>query len=299
MRYLYILLVFLALACDQRVKDSELINTEAVGLKHLYHLIEQKKDKEALSILNSLFDEDEINSPSMNVTSWFERCGVKKDFLERRTFDGFDIFYLRQKLFFSSILKENNVKSVKSAFDLVRRNILSSSSFKDKSAFPIQIWERGYGVCDRQCWVLAEMITQLGGSVKIVYLRDSQTQVSRHTICEISHMGVDYIVDPLYGKFVKKSIKSLTQKDIKKIWKEYPDIHKDFSNATVYLPLMPNDYTPRIRALCKLSNQILGESWIKFDERFDEQQQFGLNVLPWDYPVRLLASFDQYKVNVQ
>ena len=52
----------------------------------------------------------------------------------------------------------------------------------DFPTFPWEIMERGYGLCSRQCWVLATLARALGLSAGVMYLRGEEDLVSHHTL---------------------------------------------------------------------------------------------------------------------
>jgi len=55
---------------------------------------------------------------------------------------------------------------------------------KGSILWPYTIWQSKKGKCDQQSWVLCELAYQLGYETQIVYLRDPNTLISPHTICE-------------------------------------------------------------------------------------------------------------------
>ena len=70
-------------------------------------------------------------------------------------------------------------------FNTVTKNIEPKEKKKGLIPWPTGIWRRKYGVCDRQSWLLAEILYQAGFETQIVYLINKETGESPHTICEI------------------------------------------------------------------------------------------------------------------
>jgi hypothetical protein len=305
MIFLFIALSML-FSCDQKPQSNEVKGQEEekAALNYLFQLVETNQVEKALALLNEIIDPSEIPDVNREYVEQFKTSGVSESFLRSEKFTKFDFFYLKQVLLFSNLTRSakaaNKSKSdlIEELYHLVRKKI-NGDVEKDNSAFPMQIWQREYGVCDRQSWVLCELAYQAGADVYVVYLRDPITSVSHHTICEVVYDGNSYIVDPLYGKFLKnKSLNTISNSEVKEIWKDYPILHNEFSKSTVWVPSMPNDYAPRMQSLGILSREILKENSPRFGE--DPlarliKKSFKKDLKLWNYPLRILAYFDEYK----
>jgi hypothetical protein len=310
MKKLYILISILCLfACNEQPDEAvkNVSGEEKLALNHLCQLLEGNKDKQALGLLNSIFPDESISEANEMYVGLLTKWGVKKEFLERKNFDKVDLYYLKQSLLFYKLSKDvsNKLQSednlMKKLYELVRKRIKGEFEGKDYSTFPMQIWNRGFGVCDRQSWVLCELAYQAGANVYVIYFRDPKTAVSHHTICEVKYKGRNYIIDPLYGHFIEdRKFSELADQEVEEIWKDYPNLHDDHKKATTWVPIMGHDYTVRMQELGKLFKETLGDESPRFGEDpltraksrgFSEKEDFQY----WDYPLRLLVSLMKAK----
>ncbi len=139
-----------------------------------------------------------------------------------------------------------------------------------EALWPYRIWERGYGVCDRQAWVLCELATQLGYETQIVYLRDPKTGVSPHTVCEI-RKGRDqvWLADPYLDALLSGvSAESLAADParLQSIWPGKDALHAAMARCDMFTPAFPQDYRPRNERLGRRLREALGEQSPRFGE---------------------------------
>lgn len=85
-------------------------------------------------------------------------------------------------------------------FDWTYRNVaIVARPRKDFAALPLDIMQRGYGLCDRSAWVLVTLADQAGYPGDIFYLRNPETLVSPHTVALIFLQGKWVMFDTYYG----------------------------------------------------------------------------------------------------
>lgn len=309
MKYLYILLIFLISSCDQPQQpdskgfDSSKRNEEKLAIDYLFRCLKGGKRDKAMQLLNQVIDPSHISSKAQSHLKLLKSFGVSKNYIDRKFFTELDAFFLTQSLMFKEIANDlqKNDEFIRSVYEQVRSKVKGTFKEKDQSAFPIHIWQRGYGVCDRQSWVLAEIAYQGGADSYIIYFIDNETGLSQHTISEIDYNDETYIVDPLYGKFLKgKKFSDLSSKDIEEIWSDHPELFGDHEKAIIYSPIMAQDYTARFSVLGNLLKEVLGEQAPRVGENPTErasrrEKRPGERFQYWDYPARLLLSMKIYQ----
>ena len=235
----------------------------------------------------------------------FSKQKISTTFLHRQNFTAVDSFFYTQSYHFNQIAQKLKSKSgetvpLKEVFTLVQHKIINDKSKKEFTTYPYMIWQRGYGLYDRQAWVFCEIVYQLGGKVSIIYLMNEETKTSPHTICEIEYKGVSYIIDTLYDKFLEKtSFTDLKLDRIKQVWPDNPEIHNCFKNAIRQIPSMPIDYTERNQRL----SAIVGKE-IRFGEPPQNRYHYWKSKYPkmdtrfWSLPVALLKTLKTYKAEI-
>lgn len=132
---------------------------------------------------------------------------------------------------------------------------------------PYFIWQRGYGVCDRQCWVLCELALQLGYDTRIVWLINPENGLSPHTICEIRKPGFSAVADPYKNIYLPDmDIATLANnlELLKKIWPEQPLWWTAIRGAKLMIPASAQDYCPRNQQLYKIIHKTLGVKCPRF-----------------------------------
>ncbi|MFH1738982.1 MAG: hypothetical protein ABIH23_08220 [bacterium] len=125
--------------------------------------------------------------------------------LYRTTFDSKDTEFLSRAFAYRCIaesLLKGDLSSVDQAEVLTawtRRTIAPFEKSKPHNSNPGLILERGFGVCDRLCWVMLCIARQKGIRGFMVHLVDPETGKSPHTICQIFPDGLPVLCDPLLG----------------------------------------------------------------------------------------------------
>ena len=273
-----------------------------------YKALANADAKTAITIANSLdFTPTKIDKTYKEL---FNQCGMTDDFLVAPKFTILDFLYWQQVWLFKEesrkLAKDLQVDEdiIRKCYDKVRERISGEFEGPDPTAYPIDIWRRKYGVCDRQSWVMCELAYQLGAEVFIIYFIDPKTKKSHHTICEILYNGEKYIVDPLYGKFLKGThLRDIGPEKLKIIWDEYPGLYGGLKQARIYSPSMPFDYTMRQQAMSIFLQGVTPEEDVmRFGERPEKRinhwpYQKGDNILYWDFPIRMIGSSKIYIKN--
>ncbi len=193
----------------------------------------------------------------------------------RGSFDGWDYQRWRHTLFFHDLAREitaGKKDEIAALFSAVRERVDGKEglSAPPEALWPYRIWERGYGVCDRQAWVLCELATQLGYETQIVYLRDPKTGVSPHTVCEI-RKGRDqvWLADPYLDALLSGvSAESLAADParLQSIWPGKDALHAAMARCDMFTPAFPQDYRPRNERLGRRLREALGEQSPRFGE---------------------------------
>jgi len=113
---------------------------------------------------------------------------------------------LRRRAFYSQVaarLKRADTReTVLAAFNYVVANVASAAGPGEKpgiGATPDVVLLRGYGVCDRGAWVFCTLLEQLRIPAYVIYLRDPETGVSRHTIAGAEIDGSIRLFDTYAG----------------------------------------------------------------------------------------------------
>ena len=272
-------------------------------LTQLLRNISSGQSQKALEYLNGQLPRSSANT--FSELSIFKNLKLNGTFTESPKFTEVDFYYLFQAATFKKeafkILSNKNDDPIKLCYQRVREKIKGKFPQKDTSAFPLDIWQRGYGVCDRQSWVMCELAYQLGAEVFVIYLIDDKTGISPHTICEIIYKNKTYLVDPLYGKFLENThLRDLPAKTIKETWPQHPEIYNCFDKATIQVPVMPHDYTKRHFLLGQVLAKQLGKNVIRIGENPQQRAlkwplQKGDDLRYWEYPFRLLKTMKLYK----
>lgn len=305
-----IIFLVLVTGCSEKETEKPLVekppvsqpkkNTKEDVIK-FWQLVAQGELDNVLNLANSLIKE---NSGKVDdyYKSLFKQEGIKETFLSRKNFNEVDAFFWLQAQQFNQIsldvrIKSDKSKLIKSIYSLVREKILKKGNGADISAYPMHIWQRGFGVCDRQAWVFCEIAYQLGANTSVIYLMDPEKGVSPHTICEIEYEGTHYIIDTLYDKFLpEKTFADLTDAVIREVWNDRPELFDTFKKAVRQIPSMPTDYSERNQRL----SARLGKS-IRFGEPPQNRYHFWKGVSPnmdtrfWGYPIRLLKVMKFYQ----
>ncbi|MDP6438341.1 MAG: hypothetical protein QGH74_01785 [Candidatus Brocadiia bacterium] len=191
------------------------------------------------------------------------------------SFDGWDYQRWRHALFFHSLAREITAgrgDEIEALFSAVRERIDREEdlSAPPEALWPYRVWQRGYGVCDRQVWVLSELATQLGYETQVLQLRDPQTGVSPHTVCEI-RKGRDqvWLADPYLNVLLPgTSAESLAADParLQSVWPGKDALHAAMAGSEMFTPAFPQDYRPRNQRLARRLREVLGEQCPRFGE---------------------------------
>jgi hypothetical protein len=198
---------------------------------------------------------------------------------------------------------------VTAIFNLVCQTVAPEERVKlnANSPWPYWILKRGWGVCDRMSWALAELVYQCGYETQMVYLFDSQQRESGHTILEIrSPAGKVWVADALSGILVPDySVDRLVRDDAKleEIWPGNANWHDQLRHSVLFTPSFPQDYCWRNQELALALRPLLGPRCPRFGEdprqrtvayRQLRQKELGDKLLfsmaLWSYPFQLLRN---------
>ena len=117
-----------------------------------------------------------------------------------------DTEFLRRRAFYAKVAARLNRadtrETVLAAFDFVVANVASAAGPGEKAGIgvtPDIVLLRGYGVCDRGAWAFCTLLEQLRIPAYVIYLRDPETNVSRHTIAGAEIDGRILLFDTYAG----------------------------------------------------------------------------------------------------
>lgn len=263
----------------------------------------------AVAIANLLVSGN-LSQPLAQHVAMADREGFRPSFFAA-PFNFWDFQLWQHALFFQNLMRritEGNPENVQAMFAAVRKKI--SADEKDYLAppWPYVIWQSGFGICDRQAWVLCEIAYQAGWETQIVYLRDPVTKVSPHTICELRKgNGEVWFADPLYDILLQnKSVGEVVDDRslLNELWDSVPKLRTALTDSLFLTPSYPQDYRPRNQELFKvLKKNLPKEECPRFgaapQDRMSKYRELGAKTIfdpprfpmhPWPYPFRLLRS---------
>ncbi|NOY75763.1 MAG: hypothetical protein GXP32_08225 [Kiritimatiellaeota bacterium] len=205
------------------------------------------------------------------------------------------------------ILKNNGVDDLKTddaklrkILTMVSARIARREAPKGLLPWPVLVWARKYGLCDRMAWLFAEFAYQIGLETRIVYLMNSKG-VSPHTICEIrGEDGKVWTVDPYSGILLSDvSVAKLaaSPKLMRKIWPKRPDWWKTLPNSICWIPAMPQDYRkvnqrlqtdliPALDSRCPRFGEDPKARLKRYKELAGKNDPFETKL--WFFPIRLM-----------
>ena len=295
-------------AVTHKSPSNQTIDEESLKLQKYYEYVLLGRHKEALDIVNTLDLGSDFTVKDKTYKALFNEFNLSEGFYIDSKFTELDYFYWMQSLLFKkqvekmkASLKEGD-DPIRKLYELVDTQVAAKGEGSDRAAFPMQIWQRGFGVCDRQSWVMTELAYQLGADVYIVYFIEEDTGISKHTICQISYKGRNYLIDPLYEKFlVDFHWNDLTEEKASEIWHDHPYLADDIKKAEILLPSMPHDFAKRHQLLSEKLNHVIpqeslfrfGESPMKRSKRWPYKK--GQDYFYWDYPHRLMTGMTVYR----
>ena len=235
------------------------------------------------------------------------RNGVESEFLGQ-PYTKWDFQLWQHALFFNQLARAidgSEPGDIQNLFDAVIKHVRPEESQSHHVAWPREIWRRGWGVCDRQAWVLCELAYQSGWQTQVVYLVDAKG-VSPHTVAELRRPGGDvWFADP----FCKVLLRGMSIDDVAadsrklhEIWPNRADFRAAIQNSVFWTPAYPQDYCVRNQLLYDRLAAMLGNRCPKFGAdprlrmlRYGELRpepgsggrEFKMDV--WFYPFKLLA----------
>ena len=234
-----------------------------------------------------------------------KREGIGAGFFDRN-FDEFDFDLWRSAYFFHHLAREitdGELDKIDRLHDAVVQKIAGREKKEELANWPFEIWRRGYGVCDRQAWVMSELAYQCGWEHQIVYLFNPKTKVSPHTICEIRKEGIVHLSDPFHNVFLEQaSVASISKSEstLLKIWPDHPNYREAIKGSRFWTPSFPQDYRIHNQQLYIELKKVLGDRCPRFgidpDLRMatyrnlwptkSEEPQFEMEL--WPIPFRVI-----------
>ena len=267
--------------------------------------------QDALRLASEIISREKQSSPMIpEYAEVAKKEKISADFFTA-PFGAYDFKLWYDALFLKNKLKEFGItpstkgqQAIKIIFENVTRRIKPLEKQHAVLPWPTGIWVRQFGVCDRQSWILAELVYQAGYDTQVVYLINPETGVSPHTICEIllkqNGKIIHCVADP-YSKILLKelSVKELSEnkKLMKKIWPDKTNWQKALPHSLFWTPSYPQDYCAKNQILYKFLKEKLGDRCPRFGEdpkkRLLKYQDLSKNNKKfkmglWYYPFRLL-----------
>ncbi len=223
-------------------------------------------------------------------------------------FNKYDFQLWRDACFFQQLaqrLTKGCNDPLKKLTEAVSKRLKSYEKPDTHPLWPYHLWQRGFGVCDRQSMVLCELAYQLGYKTAIVWLWDSAKNVSPHTICIIkSPEGKIWIGDPLHNNIIPvKSFISFSKDAplITKLWSK--NWQSYLQNSRIFIPAYPQDYCIKNKILYERIHKLLKDKCPKFGKdpisRFNDFFRTGENYQDILNNKRLKKSFfGQYLIEL-
>lgn len=206
------------------------------------------------------------------IASMAKKNGVDPAFFGD-SFNKWDFQLWRDALFFQGKAREivaGRDDKIPALYDAVVAHVKPVEHAPIRAPWPYEMWRRGWGVCDRQAWVVAELAYQLGWDGQVVYLRDQKTGVSPHTVCELRHWeGGVWLADPFTKNLLPKtSVADLAvdKKRLLEVWPKREDFRLAIHGSILWTPSYPQDYCPRNQRLHARLKELLGERCPRFGE---------------------------------
>ena len=262
----------------------------------------------ALKIANAICEGAPPGRPGRAALKLAKSEGIDEAFLEA-PFNAWDFQLWRSAHFFKRLATaktKGDPKDIRSLYDAVVARIDPNEKSSPHAAWPVRIWQRGHGVCDRQVWVLCELAYQAGWETQVVYLQDPKTNVSPHTVGELVRDGSVCIVDPFFRKMLPDtSIEQLADDAdlLNATWPGRADVREAIHGCRFWTPSFPQDYCPRNQRLQRRLAILLKDRCPRFGvepaERLNlyrklrkpatgKRNRFPMEL--WPYPFRLLRA---------
>jgi len=234
--------------------------------------------------------------------------GIHPDFF-KAAFNGWDFQLWQHAWFFKQLANKltriDNSESdeIEALFTAVTQHIKGRQEPDTQVPWPYQIWQCGFGVCDRQAWVLCELAYQRGWETQIIYLVDPETKVSPHTVCELRQADRVWFADPYKQVLLRDTSVNKVAGDpaqLKAIWPNRPDFHAAIAECVFWTPAYPQDYCPRNQQLYVRLKKVLKDRCPRFGKdpqtrladyqllQKSESNTPAFQMRLWPYPFRLL-----------
>lgn len=248
--------------------------------------------------------------PNPAYARFMEANKLKADFLTA-PFNKYDFQLWKHATFFKGLasqLSGGDIENLRGLFDGVVERVQPREEEDNAALWPYRIWQRGFGVCDRQAWTLCALAYQCEWETQVVYLIDPKTGKSPHTICAMRRPGGElYIADPYQKVLIQnKTIQEILADPqmVQQIYPDRPDFQAALGKRISWTPSYPQDYCPRNQLLQIKLQAAIGERCPRFGidptERMQEYAKLRAltpagrtpagDMRLWDYPIRLLAS---------
>ena len=233
--------------------------------------VEDNNPKLAIQVAGFLIRDQKSD---LVVDPWYvelmHKNGISRKFLTDK-FNIYDFIYWKHACFFKRIAEKvegnSDAEIIKNLVNLVHQHIKPISFDSDEVVLPYTIWQKRKGLCDKQCWVLAELAYQLGYETRIIWLMDPVSHSSPHTICEIRKHDFTAIADPFSNiSLPGYTIFSLAgnEKLLKEIWPEKEIWRRSVNECLLMIPAAGQDYCLRNQLLYSKLRQLLGDKCPRF-----------------------------------
>ena len=243
-----------------------------------------------------------------------ETWHLNPDYIESAEFLSNDILYLQRCVLLQSVADQivagcrSPSEKVSRILDWVFRNVGFFEPV-EIGPRPADILIRGYGLCDRQAWVMALLCQRVGVPAGLALLAQDVEGFALHTMCEVLVGGRWLLCDPTQGTVVKVDGRPVTLEHIERLLQERqddPEFQEEygrFRKPTIGVACIADGTFPRfallepyLRAISprvKVHHDLAKglEMTSGFSIYGDRKRDFVVGV--WDYPFHVLASYTQ------
>ncbi len=202
----------------------------------------------------------------------FDSEGVDRAFLYT-SFNSLDYQSWRHAYLFQQIARnitKGDPLDAKAIFVAVERRIAPKEPADSAVLWPMHIWDRRAGLCDRQAWVACELAYQCGWETQIVNLMDPKTGVSPHTVCEFRRKPdlADFVDVHKHILLEGKSVDQVLMDKplLASLWPGNPELRPALQRCLFWCPSFPQDYCPRNQSLHTHLARVLGDACPRFGE---------------------------------
>lgn len=285
--YLLILLFICALFCigkiflsDKDTKKDTDISSQIDIAERFISALQTENKYAAIAYASNLIDTQSIPMPSAQKYALiFKDSGIAPSYLTDR-FNHLDYVFWRRRIIFHELAHKiikngmTNEQKILSLFEAVTKHIGKAENIQNLKGFwPEQIWHNKNGLCDRQSWVLFELLRSVELKPVMVLLYNSKN-ISHHTILTVSADKKSYILDPFCKvKKIGMTVEQLLDPAMKNdpFVVEYTKIMPDTKDAKYSLFLSPQEYVMRNIILA----DVLRKKGINFHLTADMQKTVG------------------------